>query len=70
MIVWNSTRTMTSSRIDLFSGFIFSHLNMVRPLGFGLAIEPQLWALIFTMVRVGAALMLESDPGKRYRQFT
>ncbi|OYX52451.1 MAG: flagellar biosynthetic protein FliR [Sphingomonas sp. 32-66-10] len=26
-------------------------------LGFGLAIEPQLWALLFTMVRVGAAFM-------------
>ena len=26
-------------------------------LGFGLSIEPQLWALIFTMVRVGAAFI-------------
>ncbi|MEH3100130.1 flagellar biosynthetic protein FliR [Sphingomonas adhaesiva] len=26
-------------------------------LGFGLAIEPQLWALLFVMVRVGAALI-------------
>jgi flagellar biosynthetic protein FliR len=26
-------------------------------LGFGLAIEPQLWALLFTMVRVGAAFL-------------
>ena len=26
-------------------------------LGFGLSIEPQLWALIFTMVRVGAAFV-------------
>src|SRR5690348_10020738 len=26
-------------------------------LGFGLAIEPQLWTLIFTMVRVGAAFI-------------
>src|SRR3546814_19740143 len=26
-------------------------------LGFGLAIEPQLWALIFVMVRIGAALI-------------
>lgn len=26
-------------------------------LGFGLAIEPQLWTLLFTMVRVGAAFM-------------
>ena len=26
-------------------------------LGFGLSIEPQLWALLFTMVRVGAAFM-------------
>jgi flagellar biosynthetic protein FliR len=27
-------------------------------LGFGLAIEPKLWALIFVMVRVGAAFIL------------
>lgn len=27
------------------------------PLGFGLSIEPQLWALIFVMVRVGAAFV-------------
>src|SRR3546814_6645034 len=26
-------------------------------LGFGLAIEPQLWALIFVMVRIGAAFI-------------
>ena len=26
-------------------------------LGFGLAIEPQLWALLFVMVRVGAAFV-------------
>lgn len=26
-------------------------------LGFGLAIEPQLWALVFVMIRVGAALV-------------
>ena len=26
-------------------------------LGFGLAIEPQLWALMFVMVRVGAAFI-------------
>ena len=26
-------------------------------LGFGLSIEPQLWALLFTMVRVGAAFV-------------
>ncbi len=26
-------------------------------LGFGLAIEPQLWTLIYTMVRVGAAFV-------------
>jgi flagellar biosynthetic protein FliR len=26
-------------------------------MGFGLSIEPQLWALLFTMVRVGAAFM-------------
>ena len=26
-------------------------------LGFGLSVEPQLWALIFVMVRVGAALI-------------
>ncbi|PTS81218.1 flagellar biosynthetic protein FliR [Sphingomonas sp. HMWF008] len=27
------------------------------PLGFGLSVEPQLWALIFVMVRVGAAFI-------------
>ncbi len=27
------------------------------PLGFGLSIEPQLWALIFVMVRIGAAFI-------------
>ena len=26
-------------------------------LGFGLSIEPQLWALIFVMVRIGAAFI-------------
>ena len=26
-------------------------------LGFGLSIEPQLWALIFVMIRVGSALI-------------
>ena len=26
-------------------------------LGFGLAIEPQLWTLIFVMIRVGAAFV-------------
>ena len=26
-------------------------------LGFGLAIEPQLWALVFVMIRVGAAFI-------------
>ncbi|MDR6848099.1 flagellar biosynthetic protein FliR [Sphingomonas sp. BE270] len=30
---------------------------MNGPLGFGLSIEPQLWALIFVMVRVGAAFI-------------
>jgi flagellar biosynthetic protein FliR len=29
----------------------------MSPLGFGLSIEPQLWALIFVMVRVGAAFI-------------
>ena len=29
----------------------------MSPLGFGLSIEPQLWALIFVMVRVGAAFV-------------
>ena len=28
-----------------------------KVLGFGLSIEPQLWALIFVMVRVGSALI-------------
>ncbi|MBP2278163.1 MULTISPECIES: flagellar biosynthetic protein FliR [Sphingomonas] len=30
---------------------------MNGPLGFGLSVEPQLWALIFVMVRVGAAFI-------------
>jgi flagellar biosynthesis protein FliR len=30
---------------------------MNTPLGFGLAIEPQLWALLFAMVRIGAAFI-------------
>ncbi|MDO7841475.1 flagellar biosynthetic protein FliR [Sphingomonas immobilis] len=29
----------------------------MSPLGFGLSIEPQLWALLFVMVRVGAAFI-------------
>lgn len=29
----------------------------MSPLGFGLSIEPQLWALIFVMVRIGAAFI-------------
>ena len=29
----------------------------MNPLGFGLSIEPQLWALLFVMVRVGAAFI-------------
>lgn len=29
----------------------------MTPLGFGLSIEPQLWALLFVMVRVGAAFI-------------
>lgn len=31
--------------------------NAAGPLGFGLSVEPQLWALIFVMVRVGAAFI-------------
>ncbi len=27
-------------------------------LGLGLSVEPQLWALLFTMVRVGAAFVV------------
>lgn len=29
----------------------------MNPLGFGLSIEPQLWALIFVMIRIGAAFI-------------
>ena len=34
-------------------------------LGFGLAIEPKLWALIFVMVRVGAAFILADRKSTR-----
>ena len=34
-------------------------------MGFGLSIEPQLWALMFAMVRIGAAVKAAPVVGAR-----
>ncbi|WP_040167740.1 MMPL family transporter [Microbacterium gorillae] len=44
--------------ISVFGGFVFSHLSMVRPLGFGLAIGVLFDAFIVRMVLVPALMTL------------
>jgi RND superfamily putative drug exporter len=44
--------------IAVFGGFVFSHLGMVRPLGFGLAIGVLFDAFVVRMVLVPSAMHL------------
>lgn len=43
---------------SVFGGFVFSHLGMVRPLGFGLAIGVLFDAFVVRMVLVPALMHL------------
>lgn len=47
--------------ISVFGGFVFSHLGMVRPLGFGLAIGVLFDAFVVRMVLVPSAMHLLGD---------
>jgi RND superfamily putative drug exporter len=44
--------------VSVFAGFIFSHLTMVRPLGFGLALGVLLDAFVVRMTLVPAVMRL------------
>jgi len=47
--------------ISVFGGFVFSHLAMVRPLGFGMAIGVLLDAFVVRMLIVPALMHLAGD---------
>ncbi len=47
--------------VSVFGGFVFSHLGMVRPLGFGLAIGVLFDAFVVRMVLVPSAMHLLGD---------
>jgi RND superfamily putative drug exporter len=47
--------------ISVFGGFVFSHLGMVRPIGFGLAIGVLFDAFVVRMVLVPSAMHLLGD---------
>ncbi|GAB3517594.1 MMPL family transporter [Arthrobacter monumenti] len=57
----HGARVVTAAAIimtSVFAGFIFSHLTMVRPIGFGLAFGVLLDAFVVRMVIVPAAMHL------------
>jgi RND superfamily putative drug exporter len=47
--------------VSVFSGFIFSHLNMVRPLGFAMAFGVLVDAFVVRMTVVPAVMYLLGD---------
>ena len=47
--------------VAVFGGFVFSHMGMVRPLGFGLAVGVLFDAFVVRMVIVPALMHLAGD---------
>jgi RND superfamily putative drug exporter len=47
--------------VSVFAGFIFSHLNMVRPLGFAMAFGVLVDAFVVRMTIVPAVMYLLGD---------
>ena len=48
--------------VSVFAGFIFSHLTMVRPIGFALALGVLLDAFVVRMTLIPAAMHLFGRP--------